>query len=216
MKAKQNVVSVKEFAEAMRGADGLFDKRVQGFEKQFGKADADTLGVLAQANYFCRYNAEYEKNLTQVCRAICAGKPTSFYCHCQLTPERWVDINTYVVAVQRWLGIDLPVPTEVNSVKVAEIAAWLGRRHPAREALAELFLCQLCGYLWESCLAQLTEEPGKDGAQYADFYQWYSGRDGTPYVNGSSEERVEEFRPRAQQAMEARPARAKELIEGIL
>jgi hypothetical protein len=65
-------------------------------------------------------------------------------------------------------------------------------------------------------LAQLTEEAGKDGAQYADFYQWYFGRDGTPYVNGSSEERVEEFRHRAQQAMEARPRRAKELIEGIL
>lgn len=100
----QHEVSVKEFARAMVEEDSAFANRVQHFEERFGTINTDVLAVLSQSTYFCWFEHEYESNLVAVCQAIDIGKPTSFFLCFQITSDRWAEINTYVVGVQRWLG----------------------------------------------------------------------------------------------------------------
>ena len=118
MTPKQRVISLKEFAKAALARDSSFAERVRHFETRFGTVDGDTLAVLAQAAYFCWGENEYQSDLVEVCQAIRIGKPTSLY-HCrQITPERWTEMNTYVIGVQRWLGVDLPLPRGIDSGKI--------------------------------------------------------------------------------------------------
>jgi len=120
MAAKQYVVSIKKFAEAMFETDIVFAERVRKFEKSFGTVDSDTLAVLAQATYFCWFECEYERDYVEVCRAIGTGKPTSLFLCRQVTPERWLQMNTYVIAVQRWLGVNFALPGDIDSNKLSK------------------------------------------------------------------------------------------------
>ena len=134
--AKQRVIPIKEFAEAMLETDSGFTDRVRRFEERFGKADSDTLAVLAQAAYFCWGNNEYRNGIVEVCRAIKAGRPTSFFYHGQITPRRWAVLNTYVIGVQNWLGVDRHITSGTSKTKIKQIEQWLGKREPAKDALA--------------------------------------------------------------------------------
>ncbi len=99
------MIPLPDFAKAMRAhADDTFATRVNEFETQFGKADDDTLAVLAQAAYYCWGNYHYRDNLLLVCAAICSGKPTCMYLHAQVSPRRWIELNTYVIGAQLWLN----------------------------------------------------------------------------------------------------------------
>ena len=49
MAATQQMVPIREFAQAMLEADSDFAARVQRFADRFGAVDADGLAVLAQA-----------------------------------------------------------------------------------------------------------------------------------------------------------------------
>lgn len=49
-------------------------------------------------------NVEVERNLLAACEAIRTGKPTRQYYHCQITPDRWIEMHGYLVGIQRWLA----------------------------------------------------------------------------------------------------------------
>ncbi|MHC4481026.1 MAG: hypothetical protein ACYS1C_08695 [Planctomycetota bacterium] len=215
MEVKQRTVPVGEFARAMIEADQGFAQRVRRFEEAHGSVEADTLGVLAQAYYFCRFNAEYEGNLSALCRAIAAERPMPFYCHCQVTPARWNDLHTYVVAVRHWLGAELPLPAQVDPGRVERIGRQLGRRTPAKEALAELFLSNLIEHLSGICLSRVADRPGQAGASYTDFTDWYSRPDGGVYGDGSSDDYIDRCKDRAREHMASGADSAKQLIDRI-
>ena len=88
-----------EFAEAMLQRSPGFASQVRTFEREHGPAGDDTLAVLAQASTFCWYEVEYERDYLDVCRAIGAGKSTSLFLCRQVTPERWAEMNSYVVEI---------------------------------------------------------------------------------------------------------------------
>lgn len=216
MAAKQHVVPIRQFAQAMLEADSGFAERVQQFEERSGKVDADTLAVLAQAAYLCWGENEHRTDFLQVCRAIGTRKPTSFY-HCrQIAPERWVEINTYVVGVQSWAGVDLPLPSGIDGGKVKRIAQWLSGRDKAKDALAELFLCQLIDHLLNISLAKMGRDVMPEEAAHADFTPWYFRPDGARYGTGNREVLVEEYTQRVRQEMMSAPGDAEELIRNIL
>jgi len=50
MPVTQRIVPMGEFAQAMLESDEGFAERVRSFEDAFGKADPDTLAVMAQAS----------------------------------------------------------------------------------------------------------------------------------------------------------------------
>lgn len=179
----QQKVSLKEFAEAMLKADRTFAERVSNFEQHFGTIDTNTLAVLTQAAYFCWHNCEYQDNLLELCRAIGTETPTSFYYHCQVTPERWNEINTYVVGIQRWLGVDLPLPGRVDRRKVERISQWLGQRDPAKDSLAKLFLFKIIDHLLNYVsLTKLGRGSTPDTTECLDFMLWYVRPDGAMYT----------------------------------
>jgi hypothetical protein len=124
MAVKQHLISITEFAQALLEADSKFAERVQYFQTRFGIVDLDTLAVLAQATYFCWFEHEYERDYIEVCRAIGTGRPTSLFLCRQVTPARWVQMNTYVIAVQHWLGFNLHLTKEINIRKIEQIARW--------------------------------------------------------------------------------------------
>ena len=135
------MIPLTDFAKAMHScACDSFAARVSAFESEFGKADDDTLAVLAQAAYYCWGNCHYRDNLLQVCSAICTGRPTSMYLHGQVSPQRWAELNTYVVAVQLWRSpIDSGIPDDADTSAVTTIAGWLGDRSSAKRVLAPPF-----------------------------------------------------------------------------
>lgn len=227
MAAKQRVISIKEFARAMLGADSAFAQRVRTFESRFGEVDADTLAVLAQAAYLCWYECDYASDLLSTCRAIGTAKPTSIH-HCaQVTPERWAGLNAYVVGAQRWLGVDLSLPDGVDGARVERIGKWLGERDLAKEALVALFLCQLVDHLvLRASFSVLGEGIARTEAEYADYTAWYTRPDGLRYATGRDHDApsddvqddafVAECVRRVRREIRLAPADAQELIEGIL
>jgi hypothetical protein len=231
--AVQRVISLREFAKAMIEADDAFAHRVQDFERCFGPADADTLALLAQAATFCWHNHEYRANLAELCRAVAKGVPTTLYSHCQVTRGRWAELHSYVVGVQCWLGVDLPLPAGIDSAVVERIGHWLGERSRAKEALAALLLTQLVDDLFNYVsFSKLAGDgvPGTDG--YADFAPWYVGADGTRYAvehelapadghrfrwkNEAMGPLVEDLAGAVCREMRGAPEDAQELVEGIL
>jgi hypothetical protein len=151
-----------------------------------GPADADTLAVLAQAACLCWFECQYARDLPQVCRAIGTGKPTSSFSCLQIPSDRWTEINTYVVADQRWLDVDQPPPPGIDHAKMHTIVQWLGERSPAKDALAALFLCQLVDQLvLRASFSKLGQDPAPEGSEYVDFTPWYNRADGTQYATGS-------------------------------
>ena len=225
--ARQRVIKLQEFSKAMLEADDAFADRVRHFERRFGSADADTLAILAQAAYFCWFECEYESDLISICRAIGMGKPTSMY-HCvQVSPERWAELNAYVVGVQRWLGSDLPLPSGIDGTRIEQIGQWLGEREPAKDSLAKLFLCQLVDHLMlRASFSKLGEDTAPEESEYTDFTAWYLRPDGVPYATGHDYDEtpgdargdafVEECKRCVRHAMRSAPGDAEELMEGIL
>jgi len=205
-----------EFAQAMLESDEGFAERVRSFEDAFGKADPDTLAVMAQASYFCWFEVEYERDYVEVCRAIGSGKPTSLFLCRQVTPGRWAEMNSYVVGVQRWLGSDALLPEAVDVDKISQIMQWLGERSPPKEALAELFLCHLTTDLLRLGLAKLSGVDDPDEGAYVDFTRWYHGTDGTPLAPESREELINDLKRRVRQEMARAPNDAEELVTSIL
>lgn len=214
--AGQQGVPIREFAKAMLAASPPFADRVRRFEAEFGPAGADTLAVLAQASFFCWGNAEYQKDLAEVCLAIASERPTSFSYHRQVTPRRWARIHTYVVGVQRWLGGRLPLPVNVDRAKVEQIQKWLGARNPAKEALAQLLLWRLVDHVLNLSLARLAGDVGLDDTPYANFTEWYARPDGTRYAGGDAEAFLEDCTRRVREALKEAPADAERLIGGLL
>ncbi len=196
MAVKQRVISMKEFAKAMLEIDSGFAEGVQQFEESFGKADADTLAVLSQVTYFCWGNNEYENDIVEACRAIGTGRPTSFLYHGQVTPKRWGMLNTYVIGVQSWLGIDLLLPKRISNARVQRIKQWLGESDPAKEALAELFLCNLIDQLMDTNFAKLSGDTRPDNREYVDFTPWYARSDNTWYATEDNSAFIEECKQR--------------------
>ncbi len=210
-------VPLAQFAKDMLETDVVFADRVRNIEKQFGAADDDTLAVLAQAAYFCWFEFEYENDLVEVCRAIGVGKPTSMHLCLQVSPERWAEMNTYVVGVQRWLGLDLPLPNEVDGAKVEQTKQWLGDRNPAREALAQLFLVHLLDQLlFRASLAKMGGDTQEKRREYTDFAPWYARPGGLRSGTGQEKLFIEKCKLRVHDEMSLAPRDAEELIERIL
>jgi len=183
MAAHPRTVPIIEFAEAMRAQGGSFAERITRLETRFGPVRADLLGVLAQAAFLCRVNIQGEANLLAACRAIRTGKPSRWHYHCQITPERWDEMHAYLVGIQCWLGIELPVPPKLNRPKLDQINLWLGSPIPARKALCELFLIRfvddLLNYASFACLGAEQQMPQGD---YMDYSDWYFAVDCGPYA----------------------------------
>jgi hypothetical protein len=200
----------------MLESDSGFANRVSRFEDRFGPADADTVSVLAQAAYFCWGNSEYRNGIIKVCQAIGAGKPTSFFYHAQITPDRWNMLNTYVMGVQRWLGVDLPVPGRIDGRKIQQIGHWLGEYNPVKNALVELFFHNLISRLLDVSFAKLGGDVLPDDVCYANFTNWYTSSDGIAFNNSSRDNLIEKCRQLIRHEMGSVLTDAEELMAGIL
>jgi len=171
------------FREGTARGGRQIGERVERFESRFGPVDDQKLAVLAQAAYLCWVNLQVEGNLFALCKAIRTGSPTSQYYHGQITADRWNEIHTYVVGVQRWLGLRHPVPPQIDSQKAEHIGRWLGEGGPAKEALAGLLLIRLVDdVLNYVSLARLGSGPVPDAGLYTDFSDWYFAPDGIAYA----------------------------------
>ena len=231
--ATQHALDLIDFARDVMASDHDFADRVKAFEGQHGPASEDTLAILAQAICLCPHNLGFGHNLREVCRAIGAGKPTSFYFHGLVTPERWVGLHAYAIGVQCWLGRQLPVPDCIDEGKVREVGRWLGERHPAKVALAEMLLTQLIDDLLNYVqVAKLCTVSESLQSTYPSFAEWYVSADGEPYAarhpltdacharftyrNQTMVARVEDLKQRVREAMPSATKDATELMRGIL
>ena len=106
----QKTVPVVSFAKVMQDAGGSLAESVKHFASRFGTVHEELLAVLTQAALFCWVNVEAPSNLFAVCEAIRTGSPVRHYYHCQVTPGRWNEMHAYLAGIQRWLGIELPLP----------------------------------------------------------------------------------------------------------
>jgi len=195
MAVAQKRIPTTQFAQAMLETSSDFAERVRNFELRFGSAGEDVLAVLSQAFYFCWFETDYEDDLIATCRAINTGRPVGFHLCGQVSPGQWVEANTFVVAVQRWMGYDLPLPREMNWDRIRRIRQWLGMPHPAKDWLAALFLCQLVDHLvLRTSFSKLTTEETDEG-QYTDYSAWYLRPDGPRYSMGGDPESPEESLP---------------------
>lgn len=176
----QQVIALSTFAEVMQERDAAFAARVRTFEVEYGAVDPQTLAMLAQATYFCWFEQEYARDYLEACRAIGAGTPTSLYLCCQVSPQRWRVLNSYVVGVQRWLGCATPIPTEMDAAKIAQIQAWLGEPNRAKTILATLFLHWFIRGLRHAGLSILAGD-AYAAETYDDYSDWYHAVDGTLY-----------------------------------
>jgi hypothetical protein len=209
MSVRQHVIPMSEFAQAMRKTSASFAKRVGEFEDTFGAVDSGTLAVVAQATYFCWFEIEYEQDYLDVCRAVGLGRPTSL-CLCgQVSPRRWTEMNTYIVGVQRWLGVERPLFCELSSAKLNQIYGWLGDRITAKEAVAKLFVTNLATDLSALSLARLSGCNDPSGERYSDFTPWYPEGEGAANPSENQASVVESLKQRIGKE-------AQELIAGIL
>jgi hypothetical protein len=214
--ATQRVLSLSAFAQAMLDTDDAFARRVRAFEAQHGRADVDTLAVMAQASYYCWFAVEYECDYLGVCRAIGTGSPTGLHLCRQVTPARWAEMHTYVIAVQRWLGSGLCAPGEVDEGKVTQLLAWLGEHSPVKTCLAHLFLSNLIADLLHLSLSQLGEGSVLAEREYLDYSPWYVGQDGTCYATKDPASLLDGLKRRVRLQMRGAAEDGEELIAGIL
>ena len=197
-----------EFARAMLEADEAFASRVRSFGERFGQVAEDTLGVLAQAAYLCWGNLEYDRNLDDVVRAIGKGRPTRLFYHRQVTPERWAEVNSYIVGAQEWLGLRAPVPDSVDEWTVGLTPEWLGEASPGKKALTRLFVANASAQVGDLTLGALSGEAELGSPEYADFSEWWMRKKGEEW-----DALIDDALQNA--AAEAPEARARELVEGI-
>ena len=217
MDMKQQITPMTEFAQAMLDRSPGFADRVRKFEREFGPVDGDTLAVLAQASHFCWYEVEYTQDYLDVCRAIGTGKPTSLYLCRQVTPKRWVEINSYVAGVQRWLGVTEPLPREANKRKIQQVGSWLGQRTPQKEALAELYVCHLIvDHLQRLSLAKLSGSDDPETDRYVDFTPWYRSIGGTRFTVEDRDHLIDRLTKRVREVMSDTPGESEELVTNIL
>lgn len=213
---RQRIIPMIEFAQAMRKSSESFAKRIREFEAAFGTVDPDTLAVIAQATYFCWFEVEYEKDYFEVCRAIGLGSPTSLYLCGQVSPRRWTEMNTYVVGVQRWLGVERPLFCGLSGAKLERIGGRLGDRTPVKAALAELFVCHLAAGLSVLQLSKLSGRDDPDEERYFDFTPWYSIGDGKPYILDDHASVLKHLGENARRELHSVREDAEELIAGML
>jgi hypothetical protein len=199
-------IPMADFARAMREADPGFAARVRGYEARFGRADPDTLAVLAQASYYCWFTCDYAPDFLHVCEAIGAGVPTSLRLCGQVSPRRWVQLNTYLIGVQRWLGDARPVPPGADGNRVNRIAEWLGPREPGKECLVALFLHRLARELRGVGLSVLAGPGHQEDADYEDFAAWYP--------ESAGDDAADDLARRARRALDA-SARTDDLLAGL-
>jgi hypothetical protein len=206
MSVRQHVIPMSEFAQAMRKTSESFAKRVGEFE--------DTLAVIAQATYFCWFEVEYERDYLDVCRAIGFGRPTSLNLCGQVSPRRWTEMNTYIVGVQRWLGVERPLFCELSSAKLKQIYEWLGDRIPAKEAVAELFVTNLATDLTALSLARPSRCDDPGGDRFSDFTPWYPGGEGVAGSGESPSAVVTHLKRRIRQDINSAGEDTQELMTG--
>ena len=125
-------------------------------------------------------------------------------------------MNTYVVGVQRWLGVERPLNRQLPGAKLQRIDEWLGGHTLTREALAELFVCHLVAGLLHLSLAKLSGRYDPEGGVYVDFTPWYSRHDGTQYSSESYRSLIEHLQRNVRREMGSASEDAEELIAGIL
>lgn len=227
-------IPLVEFAQAMLGAHDAFAERVGHFGHRFGSVSPDTLALLAQAAYFCWFEAEYEADLLSLCLAIGQMKPSSVLICQQISVQRWHQLNSYVGGVQRWLGRDLSASPEADPAVISKVKDWLGAPNPAKRALAQLFLCSLIDHLvLRSSLTVLgdrvtagTSLGGRPSllSDVAVYRHWYARCDGRHYTLGHDHDDggqagddpfVQDLKDRAHCEMDDM-AVAQGLIDGIL
>jgi hypothetical protein len=145
-------------------------------------------------------------------------------------PERWDEMHATLAGVQRWLGIELPVPPQLDRHKIDHINSWLGELAPARKALCELFLIRFVDDLLNyASFASLGGEQGPPQGDYTDYSAWYFDADGTPYAYPKTrdsrrspfsdprlEERTDELIQTVRQEMASAKEDAEALIETLM
>ncbi len=173
--AKEEIIPISEFADAMRESDAIFAERVAAFAERFGCVSHDMLGVLAQSAYICWFECEFEEDLVATCRAIGSCRPTSLYICGQISPQRWLFLNEYVLGIQTWLGMDAALEVETNNAHIQQIVSWLGQMNEERKALATLFLSHLIQLLSKGVsLSRIGSSGVVPERTYTDFSKWYS------------------------------------------
>lgn len=212
----QQAVPLIDLAKAMLRTDLGFRERVERYQSQFGPADQETLAVMAQASYFCWFHAEYEGDYVRVCRAIGAGAPTSLYLCRQVPPRRWTEMNGYVVGVQRWLGIDEPVPSDLPAGLTDDIARWLGQSTPVKRVLAALYVTHLIADLLRVSLSRLGQPDAAVQPIYADYATWYVTPDGRPLSSATLAERKRDLAHQVRSHPALPQSVAGELVSGLL
>jgi len=230
MRVTEATVSIADFAKGRFQAGGEFAEGVARFASRFGPVDDDLLSILAQAGYLCWTHVRAEENLLAACEAIATGRPTRHYYHCQVTADRWNEVHGYLIGVQRWFRVSMPLPPEIDRQKVDQITMWLGEPTPAKRALAELLLMRLVDDLlnYVSFAAIGVDDAPKENA-FSDFSAWYFADDGRlyatprqgdasrlPFTDPRFKKRVEELAQTVRQEMAGSPDEAAELIERVL
>jgi hypothetical protein len=125
-------------------------------------------------------------------------------------------MNTYVVGVQRWLGVQRPLFCELASAKLEKINGWLGDRTPAKAALAELFIRHLAAGLSVLQPAKLSGRDDPDEERYVDFTPWYSVGDGEIHALGDCASVFEQMNQSVRRELHSACEDGEELIAGIL
>ena len=213
---EQDVTPVEEFAEAMLEADADFAARVDEFAGRFGPVDAAALGLLAQAAYFCDVHCDTPTNLLDLCKGIGEDTPSSSMYHCgQISQDWWDRLHHYVVAGQRWGGVDRPLPKGLDAARIETISGWLGPRDAPRKLLVTLLLDHLIDSLLGMNFTRLGWTPRKD-RPYVDYSDWYVGPDGRRYPSGNGQELAEKCRAELREVLPDAPEQADRLVDGIM
>jgi hypothetical protein len=213
---EQHVIPVEEFAEAMLAVDPDFAARVDGFRTSFGPVSSRTLGLLAQAAYFCDVHCDHPTNLWELCEAIGAETPSSLMYHCgQISQDWWDLLHNYVVAGQLWGGVDRPIPEGLDAGKIRMISSWFGSKDDARKILMDLYLDHLIGSLLDMDFSRLGWTTRQD-RPYVDHSAWYTGADGKTYPSGRRDKVLaEECRSKLQETLSSIPCEIDKIVEGI-
>lgn len=212
----QHVTPVEEFAGAMLEVDDAdFAARVDGFESRFGTVDAATLGLLAQAAYFCDVHCDHPTNLFQLCEGIGKEAPSSTYLCGQISQDWWDRLHHHVVAGQRWAGVGRPVPKGLDAERIEMISGWLGPRDEVRRPLVTLFLDHLIDRVLGMNFTRLGRTPRK-GRPYVDYSDWYVGPDGRRYPFGNIQRLAKECKAKLREVLRGKAEEAERLVGGIM
>lgn len=114
--------------------------------------DGEFRRVAAVAVGTCLTNHEFPESLLRVLKMIRRNKALPFRWHGQVAPDRWREVNTYVVAMQGWLAMRAPkgvamdfgVPPEV----VGRVYDYLGTERTAvKVAMVRRFMYYVVRHL---------------------------------------------------------------------